>query len=600
MMNIPVITKEVNRMKRKSIYLYFAVIIFLLIFIISCNSNNKAVLSKALSLNTIESIKRCSGGVWGENSITLYYTSDGILWKHSISDNSRKRITRLKGVGGTPELSFDHSRIAVIENGEVCIIRLEDDVVVNKIAGDLSSGWDLNADATDVIFSGEGNIWSEVSINNHHAYVKKSEEWFGLNALCIDDKVIEEEEGIVWMFSPYDSPIEWSDDGERLFFISARSGWSKIYSVNKDGDDLRQETFGKGDDRDFTVLSNGTLLFVSNRQLHVEWSLWIKRPDRDAEPIFGRNGFVRSVAVSPDEKWVSFLYSTPTQPFELYAFDLMSGDLVQVSKNTPEELKQVVIQPDVISYMSGDREVQGILYLPDSTATEAKIPAIIKLHGGPSVHDGLDWKSPCQFFASRGYAVLIINYTGSVGYGKAFEEKNFYSIGKEDCDDVAAAARYLKSLKEINIGKIGVTGGSYGGYLTNLVIGRYPHLFDVAVSRYGISNWNTIFDFERLNLVVRTFFLNRLGPGELNTDLYTKASPVTYADSVITPFLIVHGDSDTIVPYNQSQEFFNVLTEKEKFVKFVTYEDEGHGWSKKETRKDAYRRMEEWFEKYLR
>jgi len=587
-------------MKKTIAILYVACITFLPIIIISCNSDDYTALSNALSFETIESIKGCSGGVWGENSKTLYYTSGGYLWEHSVRDNSRERISDMEGFGGKPKLSSDHSRLAIMKDGEIWIIRLEDEVVESKITGDLRSGWDLNADATDVIFSGEGNIWSQVSINNHHAYVRKSEEWFGMNALFIDDKLVEEEEGIVWVFSPYDSPIEWSGDGERLYFISARSGWSKIYSIHKNGEALRQETFGEGDDRDFTFLSDGSIVFVSNRELRVEWSLWIKRPGENAEYLFGRDGFVRSVSVSPDEKWVSFLYSTPTQPFELYALNLVSGDLLQLSDNAPEELLNDVIQPEVVSFKSGDREVQGILYLPDSTATEAKIPAIIKLHGGPSVHDGLDWKSPCQFFATRGYAVLLVNYSGSVGYGKVFEEENFYSIGKEDCDDVAAAARFLRTLKEPEIGKIGVTGSSYGGYLTNLVIGRYPHLFDVAVSWFGISNWNTIFEFERLNMVVRTFFLNRLGMWQQNADLYNEASPVTYADSIRTPFLIMHGDLDTIVPYNQSQEFYDRLKEKEKFVDLIKYEDEGHGWSRKETRADAYRRMEEWFERYLK
>ena len=420
-----------------------------------------------------------------------------------------------------------------------------------------------------------------------------------MNELFIDDKIIEKEEGILWIFSPYDIPIEWSYDGERLYFISARSGWSKIYSVNKNGEGLRQETFGSGDDRDFTILSDGSILFVSNRSLYVEWSLWIKKPNQDAELLFGKDGFVRSVSVSPNEEWASFLYSTPTQPFELYTFNLNSKKLIKLSNNSSEELKNYAIQPKVISYMSGDHKVQGIFYLPNASNTEAKVPAIIKLHGGPSVHVGMNWNNTIQFLASRGYAVLTINYTGSVGYGKEFEEEDFYRIGKEDCDDVAEAAKYLKTLNEPKIDKIGVTGSSYGGYLTNLVIGRYPDLFDAAVNWFGISNWNTIFEFENLHPVVRKFFLNRLGSKPQYSDLYFEASPVNYANSISTPLLIMHGDSDNIVPFSQSQEFYNLLNNNGEIVDLIKYENEGHGWSKKETRLDAYKRMEEWFEKYL-
>ncbi len=585
--------KEV-KMKNKLLKLNVFIIFLSIVFVLSCTS------SEELPFNLIESIKRCSGAVWGENSKTIYYTSEGMLWHHSIENNSKKRIGDFDGIHGIPKLSSDYSRIAFVKDEEIWIVRLKDEFVENKIKGDIGSGWDLSTDTTAVIFSGEGNIWSEVSKNNHHAYVKKSEEWFGMNELYIDDKMIEKEEGIAWIFSPYDSPIEWSCDGERLYFISARSGWSKIYSVNQSGDDLRQETFGNGDDRDFTVLSDGSILFVSNRNQYVEWSLWIKRPDQDAELLFGNDGFVWSVSLSPDEEWASFRFSTPTQPFELYAFHLVSKDLLIVSNNASEELENYAIQPEVISYLSGDITVQGVLYLPEESSLEAKIPAIIKLHGGPSVHDGLNWNSTFQFLATRGYAVLTINYTGSVGYGKEFEEENFYRIGKEDGDDVAAAARYLKTLKDPEIDKIGVMGSSYGGYLTNLVIGRYPDLFNAAISWFGISNWNTIFDFENLHPVVRTFFLNRLGSRQDYSDLYSEASPVYYADSIHTPLLIIHGESDVVVPFSQSQEFYDLLKEKEKMVDLIQYEEEGHGWSKKENRIDAYKRMEKWFKKYLK
>ena len=588
------------KMKNRISKLAIGIISLSLLLLFSFTTHDSCHSSKGLPFELSESIKQCSGGVWGKDSKILYYSAKGMLWQYSLESNSKKTITDLNNIQGKPELSADYSRIAFVKNGEIWIMQLKDGSVVNKIKGDIQSGWNLKANADEVVFSGDGNIWSAVSINNQHAYVRKSEEWFGMNELYIDDKMIAKEEGIAWIFSPYDSPIEWSPDGERLYFISERSGWSKIYSVNKNGEDPREETFCNGDDRDFTILSDGALLFVSNRNRSEEWSLWIKKPGRDAEPVFGKGGFISSVSVSPDKEWVSFLYSNPVEPFELYTLNLNSKHLIKISTNSSEKLKNYAIRPKVISFRSGDHEVQGILYLPYTSYFKGEIPTIIRLHGGPSMQDGLNWNSTFQYFATRGYAVLAINYTGSVGYGKEFEEADLYRIGKEDCDDVATAAKYLKSLKEPEIGKIGVMGGSYGGYLTNLVIGRYPHLFNAAVGSFGISDWNTIFEFEKLHPVVRNFFLNRLGNKPEHSDLYFEASPVNYADSIITPLLLMHGDSDIVVPIGQSQEFYNLLKKKGKNVDFIKYEKEGHGWSRKETRMDANKRTEEWFERYLK
>jgi dipeptidyl aminopeptidase/acylaminoacyl peptidase len=422
---------------------------------------------------------------------------------------------------------------------------------------------------------------------------------FGLNQLLIDHKVVSEERGIIWIFSPYGSPIEWSPDGTRLYFLSARTGWNKIWSVNADGLDLQQETFGECDDRDFQVLTDQSIIFVSNRRRKVEWSLWHQRRGNNPSFVFGDWGTVQAPVVSPDGKKFAFLFSTPAQPPEVYIFDRTTAAARLISKNAPATLALHVVPGRIFNFPSHDREIEGILFVPPGVDSINKAPAIVKLHGGPSMHDGLSWNSQLQFLASRGYVVLAVNYTGSVGYGKAFEEADRYRIGHEDCDDVAAAARALQALPFVDAGRIGVCGSSYGGYLTNLVIGRYPDLFAAAVSWYGIADWFTNDAFPRLHPVVKYFFRDRMGDPEARKALYQFASPVTYAESVQTPLLLAHGDADTVVPIGQSEEFYKSLLARGAKVSYSVYKGEGHGWSMHATRVDAFGRMEKWFHEHL-
>jgi dipeptidyl aminopeptidase/acylaminoacyl peptidase len=571
----------------------------LALIIVFCCLKAEVPAQRPLPFETIESIKTTSAAVWDKNGDTLYFTSSNRLLSYSIKKGLQKEFPIKDSLSGEPRVSSDGKSLGVqCGSKEVCIINLSDGSVSKKASGELTSRWDILPDGSDIAFGGHGFIWSRVSIKGQQAHVKISPGMFGQNELYIDDHKVLTEEGIVWIFSPYGSPVEWSPDGMRLYFLSAKTGWTKIWSMRYDGTDIRQETFGEGDDRDFRVLKNGSLIFVSNRNKKMEWSLWQKTPKGKAKLLYGQDCMIRGINLSPDEKKVTFLNSTPVFPEELFIFDMASGKTLKITHNAPEGLKGLIF-PRIVKYRSGSREIEGMLFIPDTARGVQTLPAIVLLHGGPSMHDGLSWSGMRQYLAARGYAVFDINYTGSAGYGKTFEESDRYRIGIEDCDDVANAAFYLASLPEISKNRIGVTGSSYGGYLTNLVIGRYPEVFAAAVDWFGITDWRTIW-VPRLHPVVRNFFRDRLGDSLEHKDLYRISSPVTYSKAIRTPLMIVHGDSDFVVPFRQSVEFYDSLRANGKTVEFIKYSKEGHGWERKETRLDALNKMTGWFDRYLK
>ena len=552
-----------------------------------------------------DNIRSFSKTAWSDDSQALFYTSEGVLWKAAFPDLQPTRFLRHNGFTGTPVSLIDRNQLAVQNNNEVWLIDLKGERIGSTVkladqAGDRQGPvWGIDPLRGSVFFQESDHLWMTISSKGNIAKVKRSPDYFGFNDLMIDEKTVAQEEGIVWIFSPYASPLKWGPGGERLYFISAESGWSKIYSMNRGGSDRRQETIGAGDDRDFTVLSDGTIIFLSNRELAVEWSIWTKKDDNEVHLLYSQKGLIKDVSISPDERWIAFQSSTPTSPFEIFILNRGSGKVFQVTTNSDAELRNRAVTPEVISYKSRNRQVQGILYKPKNVTSLERYPALLRLHGGPSMQDVLMWSKTDQYLAAHGYVVLTINYAGSVGYGKIFEESDLYRIGNEDCDDVARAAEYLKSLPFIEADKIGVMGSSYGGYLTNLVIGKYPGLFSAAVSWFGISDWLTIFNFPRLHPFVRFFFQNRLGPMDQYYELYKSASPLTHADSIRTPLLIIHGDADIVVPIQQSEILYDKMKHSGKNVELIRYKGEGHGWSRKGTSTDAYNRTINWFDRYL-
>jgi len=553
-----------------------------------------------IAIDVLDSIRVISAPAWSQNARNIYVTSEGRLWQISLQARTMKPVLTDSGFSGSPRLSMNGSSMAITHGDQVWLISPKKGIILRRVSGPIESRWDIDPSRQKIVFGGHGYLWSRVSRAGQQARIRKSPEMFGLNQLVIDDRVVSEERGIVWIFSPYGSPIDWSPDGTRLYFLSARTGWTKIWSIKADGSDLRQETFGECDDRDFQVLADQSLVFVSNRRRNVEWPLWHQKPGKEPVFLFGDWGTVQAPTASPDGKKLAFLFSSPTQPSELYLLNRTTGKVRKISNNTPSSLYSRVVQGRTFSYPSVQRAIEGIMYVPPGADSMHKAPAVLRLHGGPSMHDGLSWNSQHQYLATRGFVVLAINYTGSVGYGRNFEASDRYRIGHEDCDDVAAAAQALKTLPFVRAERIGVCGSSYGGYLTNLVLGRYPELFSAGVSWYGIANWFTIDAFPRLHPVVRYFFRDRMGDPKTHDALYKFASPVTYANTVKTPLLLAHGDADTVVPLNQSEEFYRVLRARGANVSLVIYKDEGHGWSRRETRLDAYGQMEQWFNMYLR
>jgi dipeptidyl aminopeptidase/acylaminoacyl peptidase len=260
---------------------------------------------------------------------------------------------------------------------------------------------------------------------------------------------------------------------------------------------------------------------------------------------------------------------------------------------------------EVVSYTARDGEfdIDGLLILPVDYERGKSYPLIVMVHGGPEAHYSNGWLTaysmPGQLGASRGFAVFYPNYRGSTGRGVEFTMSSQRDLSGKEFDDIVDGVDYLIERGIADPDRVGVTGGSYGGYATAWMSTYYSDRFAAGVMFVGISNnlskWGTSDIPEELYLVHSR---SRLWEDWMD---YLKRSPVYYVDRSETPLLIMHGKEDTRVHPGQSLELYRHIKVRKPEVplRLVWYPGEGHGNRKATSRFDYNLRMMEWFETYL-
>lgn len=200
--------------------------------------------------------------------------------------------------------------------------------------------------------------------------------------------------------------------------------------------------------------------------------------------------------------------------------------------------------------------------------------------------------------ASRGYVVIAPNVRGSTGYGIDFQRANYQDLGGGDLQDEVYAATFLQATGYVDRKKIGITGGSYGGFMTLMAIGKTPDVWAAGVEEYGIINWMTMLQHEDPSS--QQYEKSLLGDPVKDRAVYDAASPITYIHAVKAPLLVLQGDNDPRVPKEEAAQIVELLKKDGKTVDAHYYANEGHGFSKRENQIDAIRRTVEWFDKYLK
>ena len=389
---------------------------------------------------------------------------------------------------------------------------------------------------------------------------------------------------------------KWSPDGAWIAFIAQETERDEIYLIRPNGEGLHQLTNTGHDVSQFEWSPSGKqFAVIFNRNGAFDLSL----VDVDRGSVTDlRNGL--GIHSNPnwaqDGSFITFEYESPFLPPDVYRIDLPGKQITQLTISTPPALqKNKKVMPEIISYKSFDGlEIPSFLYRPD----KPNGAAILYPHGGPKDQYVYFWDEVAQYFTAKGYTYLAPNYRGSTGYGKQFERANYENWGVGDTQDCLYGAKYLRGFKEIRSDSIGIAGGSYGGYMAICALARDPeYVFACGISKYGDSNLVSSWALceKRLRFYTEIF----LGHPAENTNFYLKGSPVADVRNVQKPMLILHGLLDTIVPPEASEEWVEGLKRHDKVFEYKTYEDEPHGFLRRENLQDVYERMERFLDWYL-
>jgi dipeptidyl aminopeptidase/acylaminoacyl peptidase len=314
------------------------------------------------------------------------------------------------------------------------------------------------------------------------------------------------------------------------------------------------------------------------------------------------NGLVRGVSISPDDASFAFYASDGSVPDELYVRSFSAPPTRLTNALHSAIRRDDLVVPTVVRFKSYDGvEVTGLLYRPHQASSDAKAPAIVKVHGGPGGQAQVGYNALTQALVNRGYVVFDINNRGSSGYGKTFYAMDDRKHGEADLADVVASKGMLVETGYVDSTKIGILGGSYGGYMVLAALTLQPDAFKVGVDLFGISNWmRTLNSIPPWWASFKEALYAEMGDPKTDSARLHRISPLFSADKIKVPLLVLQGANDPRVLKVESDEIVAAAKKNGVPVEYIVFEDEGHGFVKKENEIEGYTAVIAFLDKYLK
>ena len=303
------------------------------------------------------------------------------------------------------------------------------------------------------------------------------------------------------------------------------------------------------------------------------------------------SGEIRGVRIARSEARMAFYLNGDRQPNDLYmlAFDQPQPARLTQTLNPKIDAGDLV-DSSVVRFKSFDgMEIPNILWKPHQATVVNKVPAIVMVHGGPGGQTTRAYNYAAQFLANNGYVVLGINNRGSSGYGQSFFTADDGKHGREPLWDCVEAKKYLQTLDYVDPERIGIMGGSYGGYMTLAALAFKPDEFKVGVDIFGVSNWvRTLENIPPYWESFREALYTEIGNPQTQHDFLVETSPAFHGDKITRPLIVIQGANDPRVIKAESDDIVAAVKKNGVPVEYVVFDDEGHGFTKKKNQIEAY------------
>lgn len=378
-------------------------------------------------------------------------------------------------------------------------------------------------------------------------------------------------------------PVGWAADG---------SGFYLVTNEGREFDGLAFQDLGSGsrewietpdwDVENAAVSADGTrLVWEVNEDGYSR--VRIRPLGGDAEPIEAKlpGGVLIAMAMSRNGERLAVLWARPTHPEEVYTVDLATGEATQITVSALGGIDEAdLTEPELIRFPTFDgKEIPAFLYRP--RGVEGPVPVVLSIHGGPEAQERprYAYSGLYQYLTSRGIAVLAPNIRGSTGYGKSYQTLIHRDWGGDELKDIEAAAKWLRAQGWVDSKRIGVYGGSFGGFATLSAVSRLPEYWAAAVDLVGPSNLVTF--AKAVPPTWRRMMAQWVGDPETEVDFLMERSPITYVDQIKAPLFVIQGANDPRVVKPESDQIVERLRSRGVEVRYDVYEDEGHGFTKR-------------------
>jgi dipeptidyl aminopeptidase/acylaminoacyl peptidase len=398
-------------------------------------------------------------------------------------------------------------------------------------------------------------------------------------------------------------PVGWSPDGKRLAIFSDAFDRLRSGVLDVETREVRWMAPGEYDETAIEFSPDGRRFMTARTWgLRVALAVYDLPTGRVQISPF-QVSYSGEAAFTSDERWVVAMRDGSNQPRDIVRWNLET-DAVEVLWSPPmgTVASDSLVAGQVVRYPTYDgREIESLLVTPRVPGEGRRLPAIVYVHGGPTWQWFDEFDPVIQFLVSRGFVVLLPNIRGSTGYGSTFRDLNRMDLGGGDLRDLAEAARYLASLPQVDRARLGVTGISYGGFMTYMALTKQPEIWAAGCAEAGITDW--LKGYEGQLPGFQHYLRSIMGDPVTDAALWADRSPVNFAGQMRAPLLMIHGTHDPRCPIIHAHVFRDALLragrhEGEDF-EYLEFSDEGHSSFDVDQRMRSIAPMAEFFERRL-
>ena len=564
------------------------------------------------------------GATFNADGSQLAYVADGDIWITGIGEGYLKQVTardeevpgyNISGWAGDDKIvvsQFDNSESREYYFPESVGTYVETGASTRGVGTQIVSIVDVASGKVTELSRTKGWGGMSISPSGKYGYTESIDPEMKSRTITVYDFandtswVVFEDSTEGWM---YGTASEFLPTQDKIMIQSERDGWNHIYTMNIDGSEFTQHTTGSYDIPFAEFIDDKTMVIATSANDPGDIQLYkLELSNNKQTALTSAEGHRRSFRLGPNNRYVAYLKTYFNEPADVYVADIRKpGSEVKLTNSVPEGFADMGWQKEdyvKITSRDGETPLSASILKPDVIDEENGNPVVVFVHGAGSLQNVFKgwsfsyWREYMfnQFLTKQGYYVLEVDYRHSTGYGRKFREDVTNWMGKYETEDIEDGLAYLAdNYANVDTSNVGIYGGSYGGFMALYAVSVAPEHFDAAAALRAVTNWENYY-------YTNPWYTGpRLGTPEADSANYARSSPLTYADDLTKPVLILHGLIDNNVGFQDAAQYIERLIQSgNEDFDMMMYPSERHSFTDPDSWYDEYRRIFEFFEEKLK